>query len=286
MILDFFLKLLPKKQVPVVVPTTPKPVVAPKPQENIILMTIPKRIELVPAKGLQSSYIGKKTGKRLPVEVLKESSYICPDMFEALVKLDELVRLNKGTLYITDLLRLWTVQAKLHEEYKIAKDDPNIKDKPFAAPPGGSFHQAGRAVDFDTKNLNFEGVAKEEQLDLFWTLCKPLGFKPIINIPDEGMSENWHFDFPGDDWSEAYSKMNYGEVAKCAILDIGGWNPLEDEEKVRKMFIQAQLIRLGYYEIGKVDGIIGSKTQRILEFLGMKDWDTKTQAGALAKRNR
>jgi hypothetical protein len=57
-------------------------------------------------------------------------------------------------------------------------------------------------------------------------------------------------------------------VAKCAILDIGKWGD-GSRDKKQKMFIQSQLIRVGIYEIGKVDGIIGDKTKSALSNLGL-----------------
>lgn len=241
---------------------------------------VPKRIELVPASGLPSSYKKKyKPKERWDISVFKEGANISPDMFEALKKLEELVRLNKGTLYVTDLFRSWATQAEARKKFETGKK------RAFVAKPGGSFHNAGRAIDIAIKELNFEGCDRDDWLALLWSLAKPLGFKPIIRMPEMDASEAWHFDFPGKDWSAAYKTMHYSEVAKCCILDVGEWNPDESDEKIRKMFIQSQLIRLGFYEIGKVDGVFGPKTNKVLEFCGVKDFDTQTMASVLSKRD-
>lgn len=244
-------------------------------------MNIHKRVELIPANGLQSIY-PVRSKKKLDVSAFnnkgQQGNFICPDMFEALKKLNDLVKINKGTLRVIDLYRSWETQEESRRLYDLKKK------RAFVAKPGESFHNAGRAADLDVKGLNFEGVPKDEWLQFFWELAKPLGFQPIIKIPDLGASECWHFDFPGD-WSDAYEKIPYPEVAKCATLDVGGWNPQESTEKINRMFIQSQMIRLGYYEVGKVDGVFGPKTNRILEFLEMKDWDVLTVAMVLSKRD-
>jgi len=248
-------------------------------------MTTPKRIELAEANGISSIYKRKfRPKERLDISQFNNSgqrgNFICPDMFEALKKLDSVVRMNGGHFYIIDLFRSWAVQAKARQEYKTGKK------RAFVAKPGGSFHNGGRAVDISVKELNFIGMDKDEWLKYFWDLAIPLGFQPIIKIPDLGVSECWHYDYPGTDWQHAYDKVHYTEIAKCATLDVGEWDPSEKKEKVRKMFIQAQLIRLGYYEIGRVDGILGSKTNKVLEFLGVKSMPTTVQAATLLGRVR
>ncbi len=241
---------------------------------------MPNRISLVNLTGIKSSYPLTKENK-LDVSVFKEGAKCAPDMRDALLSLRVAVESEGGDLQITDLFRPWATQEKLRADYLVSIQDPLIKDKAFAAPPGGSFHQAGRAIDINVKGLNFKNVAKDMWLDKFWELCKPLGFYPIIRIPDEGMSECWHFDFPGTAWEAAYKKLNYTEVAKCAILDAGCW---DDPTRVQAMFVQAQLIRLGFYEIGKVDGIIGSKTKAILAKMQLDKANLDTVGKLLADR--
>lgn len=247
---------------------------------------IPSRVELVQASGLLSSYKKKSNPtQRWDVSVFKENAYVCPDMLEALIQLDAAVTAQNGTLYITDLGRTWELQQKRREDYE-------KKIKPaYAAVPGGSFHQAGRAVDFSTSELNFQGVPKEQWLKKFWDICRPLGFHPIISIPDLKKSECWHFDFPGKAWEAAYAykdkfssdAIDYTLIAKCCILDIGKWDPKENPDKVMKMYIQAQLIRLGKYEIGTVDGILGQKSWKAVQSLSIMDTDLKQVSYLLSK---
>jgi hypothetical protein len=223
-----------------------------------------QRVQLIEASGIKSSYSKKnKPKEKLDISCFNSAgqrgNFVCSDMFEALKQLDKLVSINKGQLLITDLFRSWDVQAKNREDYESGKK------KAFVAKPGGSFHNAGRAVDISVNELNFEGKEKGEWLKFFWGLAKPLGFYPIITLPDLGISECWHYDYPGKTWEKQYLKLDYAEVAKCATLDIGEWDPKVSPDKTKIMFLQSQLIRLQHYGIGKVDGILGPKTLKILK---------------------
>lgn len=233
-----------------------------------------KRIELEPATGIASSYKKKWKKEYLDIScfnnVGQQGNFITPDFFHALKKLDKLVKLNKGSLHVIDLFRSWEVQAENREKYLTGKK------KAYVAKPGGSFHNAGRAVDIGLELLQFEGVDRDDWLEVLWDIAKPIGFKPIIRNPDMDASEAWHFDFPGKDWEDAYKHHNYSEVAKCCVLDVGKWDSSVSDSVTKKMFIQSQLIRLGKYEIGKVDGILGSKTKQALSDLGLSGFGVPT----------
>jgi hypothetical protein len=246
-----------------------------------------KRVDLVPVKGLLSSYPRKSRPKeKLPIEALGEAAMVTPDLNSALIELDKAVKQQNGTLYITELFRSWDTQAKAREDYETKKK------KAFVAPPGGSFHQAGRAVDFSVKELNFQNLSEDKWLQKFWDLAKPLGFRPIIRIPDLNMSECWHFDFPGKDWLKLYDladdfehdAITYASVAKCCILDIGKWDPNAGSTSMKNMFIQSQLLRLGQHDIGDVDGILGFKTSRAINSLGFAGMSIDQVATLIASR--
>lgn len=223
-----------------------------------------KRIHLTGISGLNSIY--KKKSKYLDVYNFnnkgQRGNFVTPDMAEGLRKLEESVRLEGGTFLVIDLFRDWETQAENRKSYETGKKAA------FVAKPGGSFHNAGRAIDIQVKELNFSDINKDQWLKKFWDLAIPLGFRPIIRIPELGVSECWHFDFPGDDWKTAYDALSYSEVAKCATLDVGEWDSTENKSKIQRMFVQSQLIRLGHYQIGKVDGIFGTKTNTVLNVLG------------------
>lgn len=218
------------------------------------------RVKLVKAKNLVSSYKKKyKPSERWDVKVFQEGSKITPDMFLALKKLDISVKQKQGNLYITDLFRSWSTQHEARLKFESGQKES------YVSLPGSSFHNSGRAVDISVQELNFKNYSKDNWLEVFWDIAKPLGFYPIISIPAIDASEAWHFDFPGNDWGHAYKHLSYKEVAKCCTLDVGKWDPDTSKDIVNKMFLQSQLVRLRFYEVGKVDGIIGEKTKKALQ---------------------
>ncbi len=241
-----------------------------------------KRIDLEPASGIESSYKKEYKKEYWDVSVFDmngaRGNYITPDFLKALKKLDELVKAQKGTLRITDLYRSWETQAENRQKYLTGKK------RAYVAKPGSSFHNAGRAVDIGLNHLQFEGVARDDWLDVLWDIAIPLGFRPIIKTPDMDALEAWHFDFPGLEWAKAYDTIKYPEVAKCCVLDVGGWNPDEDSDKVNRMFVQAQLIRLGRFDIGKVDGIFGRKTLNAIGELGYLEGSVSVLVKSIAQR--
>jgi len=227
----------------------------------------PKIYELKKASGLESIYFGKTTKKRLDVKYFDEGAYIVPGMLSALKKLRSQVEQLGGNLYIIDLTRTWEQQAMARERY-----ENDRHNHPFTAKPGQSFHNAGRAVDIEVDKLNFSSVSKDEQLSTFWEIAKPLGFRPIISIPDIEMSESWHFDYIDSDWEQAYSNYNYSEVAKACTILCGNWKK-ESDDKIKTMFVQSYLIKLCHFYIGKIDGILGTKTKSALLNIGLNNFD-------------
>ena len=217
---------------------------------------MPKRVELIAAIGFQY------TKTRTISEVLLTS-----DTLLSLRELDKAVKQQGGQLRINSVFRTWTKQQEL---FDLHEKDP--KKYPVASAPGKSFHQAGRSIDFDVQHLNFVNVPKENWLRKFWDLCKPLGFSPIIDKPDLSMSESWHEDHMGV-WKSVKDKLGYLIAAQCAVFDCGNWDPNVPPEVIKQTFIQCQLLRLGHFEIGKLDGVIGPKTKSVLSGLGIKDRD-------------
>lgn len=217
---------------------------------------------MVKIAGIQSSY-RDASGLVLDISALKSICYLTEDTFEALKRLNEEVKNASGTLSLSDVYRSWAVQKAAHDAWLSGKRSD------FAAAPGESFHMAGRAIDIDVYALNFAGVRKENALKKLWSISRPLGWRPIIARPDMRLSECWHFEYPGP-WSAWYDRAPNPQVAKCAILDAGQWDPFAREALVDAMFVQTQLVRvLG--EALVVDGIIGRKTKAALERLHLHD---------------
>lgn len=203
----------------------------------------------------------------------EQDALLCPDVLYAVYKLNSEILNNNGTLRINSFLRTWAKQQSLvdlhNQDVEANKKDPK---KPithaYAAPPGGSFHMAGRAIDIDLYSLKFKGLSQSDWLKKLWDIAIPLGFNPIIDKPDMNITECWHFDYRGE-WKIVCDKITTKEAVRCAILDIGNWNPNENIDKVNNMFVQSQLIRLGHYELGKADGIVGTKTKTALESVNL-----------------
>lgn len=229
--------------------------------------------------GLKSIYFSR--GKRLDVTAFnnkgQRGNYVTPDFASALIELEKAVNACGGNLYVTDLFRSFETQRQLRERWEAGKQ------KAFAANPGGSFHNAGRAIDVSLGDLDFDGIKKEDWLKKLWELAKPLGFKPIIKKSDMNALEAWHFDFPGKEWAAAYDNLNYSEVAKCCILDVGEW---AGSGAVDILFLQSQLMRLGFYEIGFVDGILGPKTKKAVEDLGFGGYSVAEQCELIKRLER
>ncbi len=234
-----------------------------------------KRTELEEISGIRSSYKNSE-GENLDISKLKNLKYVTKDMSIALHKLKDAVEGEGGSFYISDLFRQWNIQKEAHELWL------RRKRKAFAAPPGYSFHMAGRAVDIDIYNLNFN-IDKSLWLTRLWSLAKPIGFHPIINKPDNKISEAWHFEYPGYDWGVVYGKMKNKEIAKAAVVDAGLWQGVTDPHIQDVMFIQSQLIRLGHTSI-VVDGIAGQETKKILKMYWTHDVDLSEAGNILMQK--
>lgn len=206
---------------------------------------------------------------------------LVPEAAETIPQIRTTVENKGGQFGVTSVFRTYEDQARLRQRWEFwkawEKSDRTAKAPPkqaYSARPGGSWHEAGRAVDFkvrawDAKQskrvslLCFPNVAEEDQLLTFWRIVKPLGWNPIINKPSIDMSECWHFEFHGI-WAAAVEAVGQREAVKAAILDIGNTT---DETGMR--FIQAQLIRLGRFDIGPIDGVLGRRTEQALTALGV-----------------
>jgi len=227
---------------------------------------------VVDSKILSSYPVGAPRHKLVPLANLKAGQCVPLDVAEALLQLHEAVMAAGGDFRVTELYRDIATQRAAHEKYinwmgagkppkGSAKFDPKTMKADVVAEPGYSFHNAGRAIDVDISSLRLP-VAKDRQLDRFWELAKACGFRPIIKEAREGASESWHFDFMGP-WASTYERLGYSAAAMAACLDAGHGGYRRDEERA----LQAQLHRAGY-DVGKIDGILGAKTQAALKASG------------------
>jgi hypothetical protein len=123
-------------------------------------------------------------------------------------------------LRLSDLFRSYDMQTKAHEDYVQGRK------KAFSPPPGGSMHEAGRAMDVDLGS---------------------------IDAPNASCSEAWHFDCRGShdlvyqyvkSGKAGHSMAPYTQMAQSAILAIGIQVDQVPDQDIA--YQQAALIRLGF----------------------------------------
>ena len=192
-----------------------------------------------------------------------------PDTKEAIEAVArDLAAMGYG-IRLSDLFRSHDMQAQSHADFVEGRK------KAFSPPPGGSLHEAGRAMDIDLSSI---GVP----LSQFWEIAKAHGFHPIIDAPDPHRSESWHFDCWGShgavyDYVKAGKAGTmlspYAQMAESAILAIGVKLDAIPAQDVA--FLQAGLIRLGL-DPGRIDGVQGNRTVKALGDAGANLGDPLT----------
>lgn len=201
-----------------------------------------------------------RLGDLLPLPPFMAKS--TPDTHIAIFNIATDLARKGGRLILSDLFRSHDMQAQSHQDFISGRK------KAFSPPPGGSFHEAGRAFDLDLGSIKI-------QLVDFWKIAGKHGMTPIISQPKANVSEAWHFDCRGSQQivyqyyasGKGTNFKPYTAAAGSAILSIGvhvdafGLNQ-------KQATIQSGLIRLGK-EIGNIDGQIGHRTQQALEELGV-----------------
>jgi len=197
-------------------------------------------------------------GDLLPLPV--RLAQCTPDTSTAIFNIASDLKEKGGRLVLSDLFRSYDMQLQSHQDF-LAK-----RKRAFSPPPGGSFHEAGRAFDLDLSSIKIP-------LSDFWDIAAKYNVLPIISKPDINTSEAWHFDCRGShqlvyQYYAAGKGTNfkpYTAAAASAILALGIQVDAFKENQ-KQAAIQASLIRLGK-EIGSIDGQIGHKTQQALEDL-------------------
>lgn len=243
-------------------------------------MSIHPRTKLVDVdKSILSSYGPGGTDVSIPRSQLKSLVAInigkmTPDAALGLLELHNAVLDAGGDFRVTDCFRSIQTQEDAHNRYlnwvaagKPAVGSPGWNAKTmknaFVAKPGRSFHNSGRSIDVHIAALRFPGLPADKQLDKLWELARPLGWHPIIANPDEKASESWHFDYLGC-WKVVKERVGYESTAVAAAADVGNG---EKDEGWRQ--VQGGLHRAGY-NVGTVDGVVGSKTKGALAASGYK----------------
>lgn len=215
-----------------------------------------------------------KVGGRL-APLPARMAWATADMKAAIAGLATSLKAAGGELILSDLFRSYDMQLQAHMDY-VSK-----RKKAFSPPPGGSFHEAGRAFDLDLGRIKIK-------LGDLWPLAKAQGLVPIISTPDPKASEAWHFECRGShqlvyDYYKAGKGTNFDDpykaAAASAILAIGiKVDRFGDDQTMAN--IQAGLVRLGE-PIGNIDGQIGPKTRTALGKLGVDGSDEAAAQSAV-----
>jgi hypothetical protein len=201
-----------------------------------------------------------KLGDRLPLP--SRMAQCTPDTHTAIFNIAKDLAKKGGKLILSDLFRSYDMQAQSHHDYISGKK------KAFSPPPGGSFHEAGRAFDLDLSAIKIT-------LADFWKIAAKHGVVPIVAQPKTNQLEAWHFDCRGShqllyryyEEGKGTNFKPYAAAAASGILSVGvhvdafGLNQ-------KQAAIQSCLIRLGK-NIGSMDGQIGGKMHKALDELGI-----------------
>jgi hypothetical protein len=188
-----------------------------------------------------------------------------PDMALAIARVSKELKEHEGRLVLSDLFRSFDMQSQAHLEYLKGNK------KAFVAAPGGSFHEAGRAMDISLSDIKVP-LAK------FWEVGMAHGLVPIIDKPNSKTSEAWHFECRGSHQKVIdYYKAGHGDNfvkpytagAASAILAWGGYVQRFGKNQ-KEAQLQAALIRCGHI-IGNIDGAIGANTRLALKALSIDD---------------
>ncbi len=186
----------------------------------------------------------------------RRMAYATPDTKEAIIALNQAVHSEQGEFYLSDGFRSDEVQLRAHLDWKSGAK------KAYSPPPGSSWHEAARAIDYEVKimckTIN-GGFLK------FYDIASSIGWHFIIPTVDPNLSEAWHIEFRSDRFQELKNTIGYKQAVQAAIRDIG-FHPDEDETDDVVEMIQEMLLALDY-SVGLIDGIIGKRTSlSIMEF--------------------
>lgn len=215
------------------------------------------------------------SGKPLPKRMAK----CTPDMYAAIFALKAELKTLSADLVLSDLFRSYDMQFQANLDYVTGKK------KAYSPPPGGSMHEAGRGFDMDL------GEIKKLKLSGFWPVAAKHGILPIIDAPDPGKSEAWHFDCRGShqivyDYYKGKKgdnfKSPYSAMAASGIVSIGQKVDALGDDPM-PAYVQSGLIRLGK-TIGDLDGQIGPGSRKAIAELGIDaDAPVSTIAEAIDK---
>lgn len=186
-----------------------------------------------------------------------------PNSYQAIFNIAKELAARGGKLILSDLFRSYDMQAQSHQDYVAGRK------KAFSPAPGGSFHEAGRACDFDLSAIKIP-------LSEFLIIAKKYGFNPIISEANPKTLESWHFDCRGRhqlvyEYYAAKKGTNFKAYTAAAASGILSIDVHVDAfgENQKQAALQSCLIRLGI-EIGDIDGVLGKRSHAAIEELGIR----------------
>jgi len=193
-----------------------------------------------------------RNGKR--VMLPKSMAKFTPDTAGAIKDISDWVRRevpgDSEHLFFSDGYRTYEMQLQAHLDWKCHRKSA------YSPPPGSSFHEAGRAVDFDVPSICLHiGYNK------FYEQAKSMGWSFVIPRPQHNLPEAWHMEWRGI-YNDMVKRRSYKEAVIAAILDIDG--KVDDDiadDDIQE--IQMILKYLGY-DPGPTDGILGKRTMQAI----------------------
>lgn len=186
-----------------------------------------------------------------------------PDTMEAVYKARDAIAATGGKLLITDMYRSYDVQRQAYLEYvaSVKAGHPIAK----RSPPGSSLHNSGRAID-----LSLDDALKHLTLEKLWELMAPIGWVPIIEKPDTGVSEAWHFEVRGN--FKPLHTLGYAVMVRAAICDIRGMTS-DTQATTDRAHLQYQLMRTGRTPItSTLQGALSPEEMTAMKKAGDELW--------------
>jgi len=170
---------------------------------------------------------------------------------------------RRGPLTVTEDLssKLDTVEKLFLEQHdiKVLFEACSGSEGPMSLTP------AGREVC-----ISLDIFDDQRELNLLWGALVPMGFIPNNRYPHPGTNDDV-FHYPGE-WrivyealcAEGRGHLAWPSMCCAAQVDVGVW----EGDKPTERFVQAQVHRAGV-NCGNIDGVIGPRTIRALQILGL-----------------
>ena len=155
-----------------------------------------------------------------------------------------------GRLFVSDMFRSSQDQARAHQDYLTGKKSA------YSPPPGGSMHEAARAIDIDVGNTVI-GLPRAKEI------LKKHGWTGIAATG----SECWHHDWRGPDGQAAYDRggkgmSRYRAMARHCIAKIGNGLAIAQQADADKKIEWIQKTLNDLVGAGlDIDGIYGEATR-------------------------